>query len=229
MPAREMLIRCMEPLVDPCSSKYCLFRNVVVPWKVFNAIAGAGGLAGGTVDETDAPVLIWIHGVGYVSGSKASPENPATPIAASQDYSLSSYNNQQGWLAGDTNVTANTGLLDHYRVIWTIYFRTSNWQIINYRLLSQGLVIISTKVFFSNPAVQTQAGFISSVEQALLSTDASIIFHSMNILYPPLYNGTYGYISPIERLTLAISHFAITCNTYSLASTLHSQLLRRKT
>ncbi|KAB8295158.1 hypothetical protein EYC80_007087 [Monilinia laxa] len=305
----------------------------------------------GSENKAGAPVLVWIHGGGYVYGSKTSSGNPASLVAASlenekegmiyvaMNYRLGLF----GWLTGDSKVTANAGLLDQRLALeWvqtniqlfggdpnrltvmgesagagsilhhiTAYGGTkdrapfqraipqspafipvvpsqekalfrevignasllSNTTIktvgqlrnlpyevlsgVNIlltgkssygqftfgpvvdesyvpdfppRLLSQGAfdnnidVLVGQNanegLIFTNPAVQTQLEYISTLEQALPSANTSVIFHLANVLYPPIYNGSYGYTSSIERLALSISHFTIICNAYSLVSTL---------
>ncbi|RMZ87146.1 hypothetical protein DV736_g5626, partial [Chaetothyriales sp. CBS 134916] len=75
---------------DPKQREDCLFLDVVVPAKVFNATRAenswgpwdgdcANNAAGG------APVLIWIFGGGYVGGWKRSSGNPSGLIKASNN------------------------------------------------------------------------------------------------------------------------------------------------
>ncbi|KAI3325707.1 carboxylesterase [Xylariaceae sp. AK1471] len=90
------------------ATESCLVLDIYVPADVFQS-----GQAG------HAPVLVWIHGGGYVLGSKSSSANPAGLIARSKvggqkgvivvaiNYRLGMF----GWLAGD-GVTPNLGLYD---------------------------------------------------------------------------------------------------------------------
>ncbi|ORY67162.1 Alpha/Beta hydrolase protein [Pseudomassariella vexata] len=92
---------------QPGQTESCLVLDVYVPAAVFNK----------SVAET--PVLLWIHGGGFTSGSKISSGSPAGLIARSQlsnesevifvsiNYRLGMF----GWLAGD-DVTPNLGLYD---------------------------------------------------------------------------------------------------------------------
>ena len=50
------------PPPDPRTSEDCLLLDVVVPSTVFNKAKAAG--------KADVPVLVWIHGGGYTTGSK---------------------------------------------------------------------------------------------------------------------------------------------------------------
>ncbi|KAH6989796.1 Alpha/Beta hydrolase protein [Ilyonectria sp. MPI-CAGE-AT-0026] len=100
---------------DPRVTEDCLFLDVVVPKKIFDKRGTGSG----------APVLVWIHGGGYVVGEKTGfgRYNPAGMIQASRDagddgfifvainYRLGSF----GFLAGSTlqkDGTPNAGLLD---------------------------------------------------------------------------------------------------------------------
>ena len=103
---------------DPRESEDCLFLDVVVPRAIFDRrMRGDGGGDG-------APVLVWIHGGGFVYGSKNRDGSPAGLIARSQDessrgviyvalnYRLGAF----GFLAGSIfeagGGVSNAGLLD---------------------------------------------------------------------------------------------------------------------
>ena len=98
------------------------------------------------------------------------------------------------------------------------------------RLLSQGKFHnISVTVghntdeglLFTPPYVQTQAEFVAAIQALFPSADAANISYITNTLYPPVYNGTFGYTNAIGRTALAISNFIVTCNAEALASNLN--------
>ena len=68
-PAGEM------PPEDPRTTEDCLFLDVVVPKAIFD---NAG-------KDSGAPVLVWIYGGGYTTGSKSSWGNPAGLLARSEE------------------------------------------------------------------------------------------------------------------------------------------------
>ncbi|EKD12431.1 uncharacterized protein L3040_001043 [Drepanopeziza brunnea f. sp. 'multigermtubi'] len=126
-PAMMNLSSVMMP--DSQTSEDCLFLDVIVPEKVFNAKRNktTNGYHGVSCQpgqnctvHAGAPVLVWIYGGGYTGGSKTSEGNPASLISRSvenngegvvyvaMNYRLGLF----GWLAGNENVTANVGLLD---------------------------------------------------------------------------------------------------------------------
>ncbi|OJD28713.1 carboxylesterase family protein [Diplodia corticola] len=98
-------------VVDPRTSEDCLLLDLVVPKAVFD-------------NELSAPVLVWIHGGGFVSGDKSEQGNGAGLVARSMEqgnagiiyiavnYRLGLF----GWLAGtafeEQSGTPNAGLLD---------------------------------------------------------------------------------------------------------------------
>ncbi|KAF9635128.1 Carboxylesterase type B [Lasiodiplodia theobromae] len=97
---------------DPRESEDCLFLDVIVPQGVFEN-AGSG--------HRGAPVLVWIHGGGYTSGSKTGYGSPAgllkrspddnSAIYVSMNYRLGAF----GFLSGPSlqeDGTANAGLYD---------------------------------------------------------------------------------------------------------------------
>lgn len=84
----------------------CLLLDVVVPKKVFES-------------NSSAPVLVHIHGGGYVVGSKIYFSDPSYLLAKSSDNMIVVGINYRlgalGWLAGPSfqkDGTANAGLLD---------------------------------------------------------------------------------------------------------------------
>ncbi|KAB2573498.1 Carboxylesterase patB [Lasiodiplodia theobromae] len=98
-------------VVDPRTSEDCLLLDLVVPRAVFD-------------DKLGAPVLVWIHGGGFVSGDKSEQGNGAGLVARSMEqgnagiiyiainYRLGLF----GWLAGtafeEQSGSPNAGLLD---------------------------------------------------------------------------------------------------------------------
>ena len=62
------------PPQDPRTTEDCLFLDVVVPKPIFDAAEKDRG----------APVLVWIYGGGYTTGSKSSWGNPAGLLARSE-------------------------------------------------------------------------------------------------------------------------------------------------
>lgn len=46
---------------------------------------------------------------------------------------------------------------------------------------------------------------------------ASALSYISSTLYPPIYNGSYPYTTPLSRLTLTIAEQHVICNPYFLA------------
>lgn len=99
------------PPQDPRTTEDCLFLDVAVPEKIFNA-KGTG---------TGAPVLVWIYGGGYTAGDKTNINTgPAAGLLerSMDDLIFVAFNYRLGafgWQAGPTfqsNGTANAGLHD---------------------------------------------------------------------------------------------------------------------
>lgn len=64
---------------DPQTTEDCLFLDVVVPKPIFETAGNSSG----------APVLVWIYGGGFTTGSKSSWGNPAGLLARSEENSES--------------------------------------------------------------------------------------------------------------------------------------------
>jgi carboxylesterase type B len=76
-------------------------------------------------------------------------------------------------------------------------------------------------LLFTPAFVQTQTEFSSFIAETFPTANESTVAYITNVLYPPVFNGSYGYTNAIERTALAIADFTITCNSHFLASTLH--------
>ncbi|RDW80884.1 hypothetical protein BP5796_05582 [Coleophoma crateriformis] len=111
------------PTPGPRENEDCLLLDVIVPEAIYSSAYGKASRSNSTCDgSAGAPVLVWIYGGGYTSGSKGG-NNPAGLIAASQtrgsngivyvalNYRLGMF----GWLGGpifQEGGTANVGLYD---------------------------------------------------------------------------------------------------------------------
>lgn len=75
-------------------------------------------------------------------------------------------------------------------------------------------------LLFTPPFIQTQDEFVLAIETLFPTGNASTISYITDVLYPPIFNGRYGYTSAIERTALVISDFIVACNANAMASTL---------
>jgi carboxylesterase type B len=75
-------------------------------------------------------------------------------------------------------------------------------------------------LLFTPPFVQTQDEFMSFIAEALPTTTKSQQNELATELYPDVYNGTYGYTTPLARTALTISDLAFTCNAFWLSETM---------
>lgn len=104
------------PTQDPAVSEDCLFLDVVVPQCVFRKQC---------IKSKGAPVMVWVHGGGYSSGSKNSQGDPSGLLYRSQEgviyvsfnYRLGAF----GWLSGPDYVrqggVPNVGFFDQAMAI----------------------------------------------------------------------------------------------------------------
>lgn len=75
-------------------------------------------------------------------------------------------------------------------------------------------------LLFTPPIVQKQSEFVLAIQTIFPTANASTISYITDVLYPPVYNGTYSYTSAIGRTAQVISDFLVGCNANSLASAL---------
>ncbi|KAI9904635.1 hypothetical protein N3K66_001164 [Trichothecium roseum] len=111
-------------LADPEASEDCLFLNVVVPKAILDAVSSTSDDDDhGNAREDLAPVLVWLHGGGYVFGhkddelydpsglvSRSKAEGSKGVIYVAVNYRLGLF----GWLngVGDDVILPNAGLHD---------------------------------------------------------------------------------------------------------------------
>lgn len=75
-------------------------------------------------------------------------------------------------------------------------------------------------LLFTPPFVQTQDDYEAAIANLYPTANESTINTITTELYPPIFNGTYGYKTSIQRTALAISNFLVTCNVKYLATRL---------
>jgi carboxylesterase type B len=75
-------------------------------------------------------------------------------------------------------------------------------------------------ILFTPPIIQTQDEFVLAIQMLFPTANDSIISYVTDVLYPPVFNGSYGYTSAIQRTSTAISDFLVGCNANILATKL---------
>ena len=66
---------------------------------------------------------------------------------------------------------------------------------------------------FASPFIQTDSQYAAVIQQIFPTASAAVIAYITETLYPPNFDGTYGYLTQVERTALTISDITITCNT----------------
>ncbi|KAI9867824.1 MAG: hypothetical protein M1813_007646 [Trichoglossum hirsutum] len=90
------------------------------------------------------------------------------------------------------------------------------------KLLLQGAFDHSVKVMvghnfneglaFTEPTVTDDAKLAAYLKLQFPSAQPSVLQFIQNTLYPPVFDGSFGYTNPTGRLDVAISEFSFTCN-----------------
>lgn len=75
-------------------------------------------------------------------------------------------------------------------------------------------------LLFTPPFVQTQDDYEAAIAQLFPTANETTVNTITTELYPPVFNGTYGYKTSIQRTALSISNFLVTCNAKYLATKL---------
>lgn len=68
-------------------------------------------------------------------------------------------------------------------------------------------------LLFTDPFILTNAEFTGFIMEMLPDASNTTVDFITNTLYPPVFDGTFGYTTPTARLALAISELSFTCNS----------------
>jgi cholinesterase len=68
-------------------------------------------------------------------------------------------------------------------------------------------------LLFTNPYLQNETQFQSYLTTSLPDASAATLSYISNTLYPPVYDGTYGYKTLVARNALLVSELVFICNT----------------
>lgn len=68
-------------------------------------------------------------------------------------------------------------------------------------------------LFFSSPFINNETTFDNFVSQNLPAATSATINYITQTLYPPVFDGSYGYTNQLERTSLLLGEFSFTCNT----------------
>ena len=95
------------------------------------------------------------------------------------------------------------------------------------RLLNEGLFIKNISMIasynynegrsFGNQSVTTNADFNDWVYVNFPSATSQVQNYIINNVYPPIYDGSLPYTSPLERIELFTLEYLVSCNTYSIS------------
>ncbi|KAF2008195.1 acetylcholinesterase precursor [Amniculicola lignicola CBS 123094] len=101
------------------------------------------------------------------------------------------------------------------------------------QLLAQGRFDKSVKVmvghnsnegtYFTPPNINSTADIERQLIQAFPYMPAPSLDYLVNVLYPPVFNGSYPYLTNYQRASLIIAEGVFTCNTYYLDTALNNK------
>jgi acetylcholinesterase len=69
---------------------------------------------------------------------------------------------------------------------------------------------------FTSPYVQTEDLFEEYFRTSFPGVSSAVVNYLAQQLYPPVFDGIYGYINETQRTSLALSELVFTCNTFYL-------------
>jgi cholinesterase len=68
-------------------------------------------------------------------------------------------------------------------------------------------------LFFSSPFIQNDTTFVNYVRQTIPAATTATVNYITETLYPPVFDGSYGYTDQLGRTSLLVSEVSFTCNT----------------
>lgn len=71
-------------------------------------------------------------------------------------------------------------------------------------------------LLFTSPFVTNETSYEQLIQQLFPNIKDSAITHISKVLYPPIFNGTFGYVDQMGRTDLTIGDFSVVCNAYFL-------------
>jgi len=71
---------------------------------------------------------------------------------------------------------------------------------------------------FTDPSLTNDSTYRRWLNDQIPGISESAFMEITKVLYPPIFNGTYGYTTQFGRAALTIGDFFINCNSYSLNS-----------
>jgi carboxylesterase type B len=77
-------------------------------------------------------------------------------------------------------------------------------------------------LLFTPPFVQSEAIYTEALGSLFPTANSSVISTITDVLYPPVFDGTYGYTNYVGRTALSLGDLIVNCNAHILASALPS-------
>ena len=65
-------------------------------------------------------------------------------------------------------------------------------------------------LYFTNPSIRNESAFIDTFQRAFPAIAPTNTEYIVNVLYPPVFDGSYGYIDQFTREVLLLSDVAFT-------------------
>jgi carboxylesterase type B len=139
-----------------------------------------------------------------VKSLKEARKQPSSKLIAANAYQIGYYSNYGTFTYGpavdDTFVPDLPGKL----LLEGRFYH--NIEVMNGHNADEGLE-------FTPPTAQTEAGIRQSIEENIHGITNETVNYILNVLYPPVFDGSYGYKDSVGRAALMDSDFAFQCNT----------------
>ncbi|KAI1440239.1 alpha/beta-hydrolase [Annulohypoxylon stygium] len=73
-------------------------------------------------------------------------------------------------------------------------------------------------LIFTKPSIKTMEDYLDMLRESMPTISSEALDYISTTLYPPVFNGTYGYTDQFQRALVTIQDSTIVCNTRYLAS-----------
>jgi acetylcholinesterase len=101
------------------------------------------------------------------------------------------------------------------------------------QLLAQGRFAKEVKIMvghnadegalFTNPSINSTEAIVTQLQESFANIPKSSIDYILNVLYPPVFDGSHGYTTQFRRGDTLISEGIFTCNTNYLSTGFHNK------
>ncbi|KAF2427723.1 alpha/beta-hydrolase [Tothia fuscella] len=78
-------------------------------------------------------------------------------------------------------------------------------------------------LYFASPENANETNFLNNIRLSIPTANAATLEYITTVLYPQVYDGSYGYLDPIQRVAVSAADLGFVCNTRFLDTAFKGQ------